>query len=494
MDAWVLRKIRFYYLPTCSSLVLLALLLFHVSGCSAVKRAQDPALVCAVPSALGNAGRVSFFLNLQRPDVPHLNLKITAVEIFNSEMWVPVSLATKEIDTEKIGRGQISLGNLALDPGKYEAVRLVLAPDATIVSQGKESALVLEELEVEIPFTVPLELRNETSEAIFLAWDVESSISAKKLGPLVISLTTSRLSPIISNQIYVACPDINTIYVVREDKKWVDNSFFLAGRPTYLVVDGARQRLFVLCQDDGDIKVVDLLTNSLVDIIALPMTFHPTFMSASADLSKAYVIDDLGTLSVIDLRAGSVIARKRIGQRPSYVAHLSATKTVAVSSSMDSMVYLLDETTLEITDQIKVNGGPAGIVKKDDFLYIAEEQANSITIFDYNLRSKLKSLFVGYAPRRLAGLGGNVYVANAESGSVSLVRTQNNRVSREIPVGNKVYEMAASEKEHVVYIGKNVKEDCGGSISVLGVNANDVIGEIEIGARPWGIAVAGNGL
>jgi DNA-binding beta-propeller fold protein YncE len=291
----------------------------------------------------------------------------------------------------------------------------------------------------------------------------------------------------------VACPDINTIYVVREDKKRVDNSFFVAGRPSYIIVDSARQRIFVLCQEDGDIKVFDLLTNSLTDIISLPMTFRPIFMSSSADSSKAYVLDDLGHLSVVDLLSGNVLTRKRIGQRPTYVTHIPETKMVAVSSSMDSRIYLLDEESLGIRGQVAVNGSPAGIFKKDEFLYVAEEQSNSIMIFDYNLRTKVNSLFVGFAPRRITGLDGNIYIANSGSGSVSLLRSISNRVAREITLGKEVYEIVASEKEQVVYIGKNDNEDCGGGLSVLDITSNRIIAEIELGARPEGIAVAGNG-
>ncbi|MCK4838725.1 MAG: hypothetical protein KAS94_07955 [Desulfobulbaceae bacterium] len=441
-----------------------------------------------------NASRVSFFLNLKRAEALHLNLKINAVEIFNGVLWVPVSLDTKTIDTKKIGRQQVWLGRIELSPGNYEKVRLTFAPEATITSRGKASKLTLEQHVAEVPFPGVFNLQNETSESIFLAWDVEGSFNGRNLGPLAITLSTAGLSPKTANQVYVACPDINTIYVVREDKKWVSNAFFVGGRPTYILVDGLRQRIFVLCQEDGDIKVFDLVTNSLIDIISLPMIFRPTFMSASADLSNAYVIDDLGYLSVVDLRAGNVLARKRIGQRPTYVAHLPKTKTVAVSSSMDSTIYLLDEESLETRDKIVVNSSPAGIFKNNEFLYVAEEQSNSLMIFDCNLRTKVKSLFVGYGPRRIAGLNSNIYVANSGSGSVSLLRTLTNRVAKEIPLGNEVYEMVASEKEQVVYVGKKDNKDCGGSLSVLDITSNRVIAEIELGARPQGIAVAGNGL
>jgi len=474
--------------------VLLVLLLAPVFvACTTLESAQDPSLVCDVPAAEEDSSRLSVFFNLKNSDVPHYSLQIDAVEIFNGEFWRPISLQTKEIDTEKLGRMQVSLGNAEFPAGDFQKLRLVLAPEAKFISNGNVSAINLTELESEISFSGPFNLQKNESDSLFLSWDVEASIVGKQLGPLALSLTTSRESlPVTSNQLYLACPDINTVYVVREDRKWVDNSFFVGGRPTYVAVDSDARRIFVLCQEDGDIKVFDLLTKSLTDVIDLPMTFRPIFMTASSDLRNGYVIDDLGHLSVVDLQAGTVIARKKVGQRPKYVAYLPETRTLAVSSSMDSLVYLLDGQKLDVLAQIVVNRGPAGILSKDGFLYIAEEQSNSVTIYDLTIHRKVKSVFVGFSPTRLAGLDDNIYVANTGSGTVSILRTQQNRVIKELALGDQVYEMAASEKEQVVYVGKNNKDDCGGSVSILDLTSNEVIGEIEIGARPLGMAVAGN--
>jgi DNA-binding beta-propeller fold protein YncE len=316
---------------------------------------------------------------------------------------------------------------------------------------------------------------------------VDASFAGAALGQLAFSLNPARHSPITANQIYVACPDINTVYSVRTDKKWVDGSFLVAGRPTYIAIDDLRQRLFVLCQDDGDIKIFDLVTNSLIDVIGLPMTFRPKFMWVNDELTKAYVIDDHDNLSVVDLQTGTVVVRSKIGQRPGYVIHIPETGTIAVSSRMDGRVYLLNDQTLAVKDQIIVGSSPAGILKKGDFLYIAEELADRVTVFDCTLRSKVDSLAVGYSPSRLVSTDSKIYVANG--GSLSLVMTQNNRVVREIPVGGQVFEMAVSEKEQLLYLGKKVDGECGGSIGILDITSSKIIGEIAIGSWPMGMVI-----
>ena len=138
---------------------------------------------------------------------------------------------------------------------------------------------------------------------------------------------------------------------------------------------------------------------------------------------------------------------------------------------------------------IAVSGKPTGILAKDDFLYIAEEQSGIVAIYDTRLHKTVKSIFVGQGPRRLIDLDDNIYVANSRSGTLSLLRTLNQRVLKEVRLGDEVYEMASSVKEKLIYIGKKVQEDCGGSLSVLDVNTSSVICEIEIGAKPLGVVV-----
>lgn len=483
----LLRKIRVRALAAVLGLFFLGLFL---SGCLAVKKVSDQNLVCVVPSGAENISLISFFLNLRRADGPHLNLEINAIEISSRGMWLPITLGTKVIDTKKIGAGQVALGQTTLEPGIYEKIRLTLSPDASITVADKRVDLPLAELRMEIPFSAPFNLGNEASETFLLNWDVEASLDgAASLKPLVIDLRAVRVSPITANRIYVACPDINTIYSVRADKRWVDRSFYVPGRPTYIAMDDARQRLYVLCREDADIKVIDLVTSVITDVINLPMTFEPVFMRLDDASSHAFIIDDHGVVSKVDLQSGNIVARKETGRKTSYIEHLPVSRSVAVSSGRDNRVYLLDDDTLEVKGEIAISGKPAGLLAKDDYLYIAEEQADMVTIYDTRQRAKLKSLFAGHGPRRLIDQDNNIYAANAGGGTLSLLRTTNLRVVKEIPMGNEIYEMASSEKEQLVYIGKKIREDCGGTLSVLDVTSNSIIDEIEIGSRPLGIVV-----
>lgn len=469
----------------------LVLLVFPaiLAGCLPLKRGARSDSACLNPPDSSATSRISFFLNIKKIEGPQIKLQLLSVEILQDGLWIPVSLKARELDSKKIGRWQLLLGQKSFKPGTYEKVKLTFSPGVVLTVRGESSVQILAEPVLEIPFPDPFILHRQASEAVFLVWDVDASFAEPKPPQLAFNLSPAQVSPITANQIYIACPDINTIYSASADKKWVDRSFYVAGRPTYIAIDDAGQKLFVLCRDDGDIKILDLVTGSIIDVIELPMTFRPKFMLVDADLTQAYVLDDLGHISVVDLQSGTVITRKKIGQRPNYAIHLPETRSIAVSSSMDNSLYLLDDQTLDLKETITVGSSPAGILGKGSFLYIAEELSDSVTIFDSTLRSKVNSVAVGSSPHRLVGLDNKVYVANYGSGSVSLLRTPNNRVADEIKIGDHLFEMMVSEKEQIVYVGKTTDRDCGSGVSVLDITSGKVLGEIELGSGPMGIAL-----
>ena len=483
-----LRTVRPCPLVPAPMLFLLLFFMLCFPGCLLNKQVAGSDNVCEKPSYDSNSGHLSLFLNLESTDGPQVKLQLDSLEILKDGLWLPVLSGPREVDTKKIGGYQLLFGNKDFQPGNFEKVRLSFRPEVTLTWQKQSVEQVLVEPVIEISFSSPFHLKSQTSESVFLVWDLDKSFVGGKTGPLSFSLITSAPSPITANMIYVASPDINTIYAIRADKKGVSNSFFVGGRPTYLAIDDDKKKMYILCHDDGDIKVFDLISNSLIDVIKLPMTFQPEFMWVDDDFT-AYVIDDMGYVSVVELQIGSVVVRKKIGQHPNFITKISGTNTIAVSSSIDSSIYILDDQTLEVKDQITVGDSPVGIWKEGDLLYVSDEMSNSVMVFDYNIRRNINSLAVGYDPNRLVGYDGKLFVANSGSGSISSIKTWNGKVTSEIPVGDHIYEMVVSDTEQLLYAGKSDDGDCAGWVSVIDITSNKVIGEIEIGSRPMGIVI-----
>ena len=149
----------------------------------------------------------------------------------------------------------------------------------------------------------------ERTHSLFVAWDVIYSIDTRgEFSPeMKVSL---QAIPFLSDLLYVACPEIDTIYAIRTDKNWVISSLGVAGGPTYMALDLASGRLYVLTPGKSSIQVIDLVTNKIIDNIFMPLDYEPNFMTVSPDMQYAYVLDEQGkNLLQVDLASGSIVNR-----------------------------------------------------------------------------------------------------------------------------------------------------------------------------------------
>ena len=106
--------------------------------------------------------------------------------------------------------------------------------------------------------------------------------------------------------------------------------------------DGAR--LYVLCQQMNEVRVLDAATNAVIKIIAVGAV--PRGFSLSPDGVRLYVTntwDD--TLSVIDTRTLAVVETWPVGAEPSSVVEDRAGKRLYVANRISSDVAVLDAAT-----------------------------------------------------------------------------------------------------------------------------------------------------
>ena len=432
-----------------------------------------------------NGGRLSLFRDFAKAEPVPVKVKIAGVEVLGTEKWIPVSGGPIYVDVEKMGKNQIFLGSRVIPAGRYDTLRLTLVnPEVTL--KGKTTSLSLAKPTVEIPLASPIEITPKDSKSLFLNWDLAASIKGVALEQPVMSITTSEEIPLTTNLAYVACPDIDTVYIVRTDKNKVAGSLPVAGKPLYVIADTESSKLYVLTSEDAAIKVLDIKTGLMIDNIRISMASKPIFMTAGANMQYAYVIDERGSyLSRVNLATGILEKRVRIGQKLQYALYSEEYKLVAVSSSYDQTVYLLEPDSLSKIDEISTGSSPDGLLIWENSLYIAETGANAVSVFDLDSRTLVKRINAGFAPSRFALHDNNIYVSNFLDGSISLLFGGQLSVAREIQTGQKPFEMATSQIHRWLYVGDKAL----GALSVVDLTSRKFVHTIEFGAAPEGIEI-----
>lgn len=472
----------------------LALLCFVLTSCVAVEKKSSPIagkLLAAEAVSFNQDARVSIFLNLKDPTVPAVRMQISGLAIRGKGVWQPLTDEKLVVDAGVMGNGQMFMARAGLAAGVYDGVRFTVER-GSLHRGGDDLFLALETPRVEIIFSGPFSLAKGDSKSIAISWDVESSLRGGAI--LTPVMTASPLAvPLIADLAYVACPDIDTVYMVRTDKNWVCGSLGVSGRPLYLEARPATNRLYVLAAAEPSIKVYEMSTSQLVDVIHLPMSRDPDLMVFSPDGLWAYVLEQRSRyLNRVNLSSGGLDKRVRLGERPGYMLYLNELGgRLAVSDLYTHKVLLLDPETLETRTNIEVGSAPRGLLLWKKSLYVAESGTNMVTAYDLDSHRQENSINVSFLPRRmlLVDEGGaentNIYVANVDSSSLSVLIAGQPNVVDEIQLRGRPGEMAYSPNHRWLYAG-NAEY---GGLTVVGLISNRETDFIDLRAVPVGLQV-----
>lgn len=465
----------------CSVIVVLVLV-----GCGSLNDLTNIDRPCPLQPVTDDAANLSLFFNVNRSDsTPNLTVKINSIELLVDDLWVPVLSEVTEVHSGGALSIQRFLGRQWLKGRFCRGVRLKVA-GATLSRSTGDRDLPIINAETEIILQNPLALEVESRKVLLLEWDPERSISLAGFERMALAAYEGGVDKITANLVYVVCPELDTVYVVRTDKFQVVNAFAAKGKPTYLVVDPEHKKIYVLASELNKIIPYDIYTHLPTNEIQIPLANSPIFMTVNNRTQTAYVLDAQGVLTSIDLVSGNMLRRNRVGNGPNYLYYIVALDKLAVSSTIDQTVYLVNAGTLAVEDSFKLGSAPLGLGSWENYLYIAEGSANTVSVYDLSARKILKNIHVGFEPARFVTTAGAVYVTNYLDGSISVMQGGQFSVSKEVAVGASTREMAAAEKQRLLFIGTG---DCDGSLTVVDTTGNHVIGRVELGAKPMGIAV-----
>lgn len=443
---------------------------------------SSPLLVAPQPLA-EHEGRLTVFVQLAGQEGGEAWLHIAAVQLVGESADITLAGGSRALAAAEIGAGQRFLARGPVAAGHYDFLRLTL-DKAALQRDNKKILLALDEPVVDLPLPGDFRMEAGDSRTLILSWNDEASLANEARFSARMALLSPR-RPLLADLAYVSCPDIDTLYLLSTDRNRVSGSLAIKGRPTYMTYAPQRKRLYVLAEEESSITVVETATSRIVDRFKIPMTVAPSFFM-SPDGNRGYILDGGGNyLTLMDLNQGAMIQRVRLGYQPRHLIWHEAGRQLILSSGLDQKVYFLDADTLATRDVLPVGSSPDGLLVDDDYLFVAEQSANSISIFDLDSGQEVKRLQVGLWPRRILKRNNTLYVSNYRSSSVSLVLVRQQRVARTIAVADGPLEMVSANHSKWIYVAGRQ----GGAITVIDQTSNRQAALIELAAEPADLLV-----
>jgi len=352
---------KLYSLKTVFLLILLLIIAF--AGCATYER---PEL---------RHGRylsqITVYLGVPDKAFSSASFRLTGLSVIGedgSEIRLLDSPVTVYSDTLKGTNKVIAEG--PVPDGKYSAVRLYIE-GPSVLRMGKEVPLHIPDGTVEIPSETTI--RKSSNVTFFLTWDADTSTAEPpSFEP---SFSVVREKPDLSSlALYVTNEGSDNVSVINRQTGEVVASIMVGKRPRGIAISqgSAHRRIFVANSGSGSISVIYPETNEVVREIPV-----------------------------------------RLGKTPVGIAVASAgllREAIFVTAYDSGSVLIIDATTYQEIDRVEVGQGPVDIVV----------DPQETTVHSGLLSAEETAFLESYRTSYF-----NVYVANYNSNSVSVLRIDN---------------------------------------------------------------------
>ena len=454
----------------------LLLLFLFASACKqAPQRLSQPD---PLPEESAGRARLSLYLETIGSTSAMISVRLVKIEIGDGRLWLEVPVDKLRFERRAVTGKQLFLGTALLTPGTFRSLRLTFTEAVvngnTLLAEG-------EQREVELPIAEPLSLKPDTSTCLFIDW----LASAKVLdGDLFAAFAARFQTPTLSrDQVTVLCRDINTIYQITPDRSRVVAAFGLSGPLGETAFDAHRRRFYVVGTGVRGLYVIDAASNRLVDTFALPLTQAPVALALTDDGSYAFVSDTItDRILKINLDSGLVVKESLANLRPNRITLFGqpGQKRLAVTSTSERQVTIIEPETLARISTISVNGVPAAVAVLDDYIFVADRNSDNVLVYtlaDGRFEHYLK---VGREPLEMAVFGRRIYVTPSRENYLSLLGPRQKTPLRRISCGLGAVDLAISKNWRKLYIANHEARH----LSVIDLHSGARLAKVQLGGRP----------
>ena len=296
---------------------------------------------------------------------------------------------------------------------------------------------------------------------------------------------------------YVSNGGSNTVSVLDLVNIRQERVIAVGNNPSGLAASPTRNEVYVVNTGSGSVSVIDAEANRVAATI--PVHRRPYFIDVDPSGARAYVANSgSNDVSVIDLAARHVVATVSAGEGPGEARISPDDRTLVVSNRVSGSVSLIDGRTLRL--RIAFPGCPQAtdiaILPDASKAFIAcsgghqvmvlglERDATASTPAEHD--RLLAMLDTGRTPVQLALKpdGGEIFVSNFDSDTISEIATGTNEVGGAYLVGEHPASGIVSADNSLLWIA-NFRAD---TIGVYSVDDGKLINTVHVGGGPDALA------
>src|ERR1700728_1785559 len=271
-------------------------------------------------------------------------------------------------------------------------------------------------------------------------------------------------------------------------------------------------RIYVTNEVSGDLSIID--SGNYNVLATIPLGKRPRGIHPSPDHKTIYVAlsgspiagpdVDESTLPPPDKSADGIgvfdVAQNKVvriipgGSDPENFDVSQDGKQLYISNEDEAAVSIVDIASGKVAKSLKLGAQPEGVKVTPDgkHVWVTSEETGTISVLDPVAGKIIATFKVGHRPRSVAFMpdGAHAYVNAENDGTVVYVDAKKYRMIKAIPLGKpgivKPMAVLLSPDASKLYVSTGR----GHQVFTIDTAPNKVLGSVEVGARPWGIALS----
>lgn len=308
---------------------------------------------------------------------------------------------------------------------------------------------------------------------------------------LVLSADESRLLTVNQTSNSVSLVDVTATADKRRAGRILDE-IAVGDRPVSLALIPGREQVAVTASYDGHVTIVDFSGDRLRRVATIPVGFEPQGVVVSRDGQRAFVArfanDDV---ALVDLAGQSVVGRIPVGRWPRYLALSPNEKRLAVGTSGDRGLTIVDVETrsvVKVERFVGLNIGHLHVSADGQFVHFPwiVYRRNSITAgnirLGWVLASRLSRAYLDRDARREALSLDPPGKAVADPHGIALTRDE----QQIVVTASGSHELLVFHAAGLPYLDHGSTDHIDAAL----LKDRDRFFRIELGGRPMGVRIA----
>ena len=294
----------------------------------------------------------------------------------------------------------------------------------------------------------------------------------------------------------------NTVSVLDLVNLRPDRTLDVGANPSGLAINPKRNEVYVVNSASGTVSVIDTEKNTVAATI--PVHRQPYFIDVSADGERAYVANSgSNNVSVIDLAARRETAVIGVGEAPGMARISPDGDSLVVTNRMSGSISVIDPHTNQIRSVFRDCPGAteAVILPDSSKTFVACSAGHEVMVIDLARKATADTpagadqlvtfLEVGKTPLDLALKpdGGELFVSNFDSGTISEIATYTNEVGGAYLIGPQPSKGIVGADNSTLWVS-NFGAD---TIQVYSIDDGKRINTVHVGDGPDALAFSAEG-